>query len=259
MAIAPVQAWLLARWSAVLLAAACAGQRVPPAPADAPARSEAIYVRGADGTRAWNQETLQHLGFPEGAPLPVLRGEQLGAMSDPHILAHLRIADSLQMLLSSRGEQWGRNAGVRELARLLAQEHLLHWQMEGFLAQLPGSPPASAPFDTLDVALMRRLLPVLDDLGADTSSAGATARFEGAYIGLQVLVHQHAHAELSVLRSTARARWMRQIIDQGLATASAHLGYVRTTARQLGITLPDDPATVAGPVGGSDPARPRER
>jgi putative membrane protein len=151
------------------------------------------------------------------------------SMNDANIAAHMIVGDSLEIELARLGAERAGDPEVRELARMLVDEHSRHLATSLEVARAPdiGSMPADG--DRHPITL-RRFINQL-------RSMGSSPAFDRAFLRYQIRHHDFELNALRTMRPAARDDDLQQLIDESLPVIERHLNRSRELGARLGLTV----------------------
>jgi putative membrane protein len=152
------------------------------------------------------------------------------SMTDANIMAHMIVADSLEIEMARLAAERAGDPEVREFARMLVDEHTRHLatSLEMSRDEDIGSAPADG--DRHAVTLRRYL--------SNLRAMGSSPAFDRAFLRFQIRHHDHEVQGLRAMRPAARDNDLRQHIDETLPVIERHLSRARELGGRLGVTGP---------------------
>ena len=161
-------------------------------------------------------------------PAQLSNGEvtRLRQMSDANILGHLIAVDSLEITMADTALRHIKSDDVNSYAKMM---HLVHSDDWKSLKDLAGS---TGLIPTIDVA---KISSSHVAAGIDSVRKGSDASKDQQFIRAQILLHQHALAELQVLESVAKNPALREHIVNMIPVVRDHLARAMTIGRPLGV------------------------
>jgi putative membrane protein len=148
------------------------------------------------------------------------------ALTNANIVAHLAAGDSLEVALSQTGASRAQSQAVRDFAQRMVTEHAAHMQMGRQMATQGGITPAPSPADTADAMMANRMMSRL-------SNVQAGADYDRRLMQAEVMMHQHMLHELQLVQPQATGA-ARQLVDQTIPVVQQHLTDAQALWRQVG-------------------------
>jgi putative membrane protein len=161
------------------------------------------------------------------APIASLTAQDVAAMSSANMIAHVALADSVEVVFAAQGAMHARDTAVRAFANRMVSEHGDH--LKSVMAYigltiLPASPSTSDSVGSVSASQM------LDRLSVDTASAD----FDRRFMTSEVAMHEQLLRNLTMMQSRAEPT-ARQLIDQTIPIVREHLGDARRISKQLDV------------------------
>jgi len=151
---------------------------------------------------------------PVVPPLAASEVDMLRRMTDPNILGHLAMGDSVEIVMAKFAEGRTKDDAVLDLARTMDVDHSTSLQRERDIAGRNG-----LGMQTMVGELkMSHMGTYVDSLSPRISEL----TFDHNYIMAQVQVHRHMLAELRTLQDVARDDAIRRHIAAAIPIVSAH-------------------------------------
>jgi predicted outer membrane protein len=148
----------------------------------------------------------------------------LQRMTDPNILGHLAMGDSVEIVMAQFAEHRTKNDDVLAFARMMDVDHSGHLAAERTLATTSG-----VGIHTLANELKTSHMgPMVDSIGPQISEL----KFDRNYILAQIEMHQHMLGELEVLQDVARNDMVRDHVKAAIPIVQAHLDRARAIAKK---------------------------
>lgn len=148
----------------------------------------------------------------------------LQRMTDPNILGHMAMGDSVEIVMAQYAEHRTKNDDVLNFARMMDVDHSSHIEAERSLATTSG-----VGIHTLANELKTSHMgPMVDSVGPQISEL----KFDRNYILAQVQMHQHMLGELEVLQGVAKNDRVRDHVKATIPVVQAHLDRAREIAKK---------------------------
>lgn len=157
---------------------------------------------------------------------PISRSEAdlLRRMTDPNILGHIAMADSVEAVMAQFAQQRTKNDDVLQFARQMNVDHNTDRQAVENLARTTG-----AGMHTIVGELrMSHMGTLVDSVGPQISEV----TFDRNYILANVQMHEHMLGELEALQGTAQNPAIRDHVTAMIPVVQAHLDRARAIARK---------------------------
>jgi predicted outer membrane protein len=150
----------------------------------------------------------------------------LRQMSDGNILGHLMSLDSLEITLADTALRHIKTDDVVSYAKMMHLAHADDWKSLKDLAGATGIVP------TLDITKLRS-----SHVAAGIDSVRKTSDItkDQQFMRSQIVLHQHALAELQVLEGVAKASALRSHITDMIPVVRDHLARAMMLAKPLGV------------------------
>ncbi|HEY4304528.1 MAG TPA: DUF4142 domain-containing protein [Gemmatimonadaceae bacterium] len=148
----------------------------------------------------------------------------LQRMTDPNILGHLAMGDSVEVVMAELAQTRTKNDDVLNFARDMKIDHATHLEAERSLAKTSGVGIHTLA-NELAVSHMGRMV---DSVGPQISEL----RFDRNYVLAQVEMHQHMLGELQVLQDVAKNDMVRDHVKATIPVVQAHLDRARALAKK---------------------------
>jgi putative membrane protein len=166
------------------------------------------------------------LKLPDAAALNASEVDMLRRMTDPNILGHMAMADSIEVVMAEFAQHRTENSDVLEFARMMDVDHSTHRDAERALAKSTGVGIHTLA-NELKASHMGRMV---DSIGPQISEQ----TFDRNYILAQIEMHQHMLGELQVMRDVAKNDRVRDHVDATIPIVQSHLDRAREIARKYG-------------------------
>lgn len=150
--------------------------------------------------------------------------DMLQRMTDPNILGHMAMGDSVEIVMAQFAEQRTKNDDVLGFARMMDADHNAHLAAERNLGTTSGIGIHTLA-NELKVSHMGRMV---DSIGPQISEL----KFDRNYILAQVEMHQHMLGELQVLQGVAKNEQVRDHIRASIPIVQSHLDRAREIAKK---------------------------
>jgi len=150
--------------------------------------------------------------------------DMLQRMTDPNILGHMGMADSVEIVMAEFAQTRTKNDDVLEFARMMKSDHTVHRDAVRSLGTTTGVGIHTLA-NELKVSHMGRMV---DSIGPQISEL----KFDRNYILAQVEMHQHILGELQVLQDVAKNDMVRNDIRATIPTVQLHLDRARAIAKK---------------------------
>ena len=148
----------------------------------------------------------------------------LQRMTDPNILGHMAMGDSVEIVMAEYAERRTKNDDVLNFARMMVSDHSSDLDAERSLGTTSG-----VGIHTLANELKTSHMgPMVDSIGPQI----AEAKFDRNYILAQVQMHQHMLGELQVLQDVAKNDMVRDHVKATIPVVQAHLDRARAIAKK---------------------------
>jgi predicted outer membrane protein len=148
----------------------------------------------------------------------------LQRMTDPNILGHMAMGDSVEIVMAQFAEHRTKNDDVLNFARMMDVDHSTHLAAERTLGTTSG-----VGIHTLANELKASHMgPMVDSIGPQISEL----KFDRNYILSQVQMHQHMLGELEVLQDVAKNDMVRDHVRATIPIVQAHLDRAREIAKK---------------------------
>ena len=150
----------------------------------------------------------------------------LRQMSDGNILGHLISLDSLEITLADTALRHVKTDDVVSYAKMMHLAHADDWKALKDLAGATGIVP------TLDITKLRS-----SHVAAGIDSVRKTSDItkDQQFMRSQIVLHQHALAELQVLEGVAKTSALRSHITDMIPVVRDHLARAMMLAKPLGV------------------------
>jgi putative membrane protein len=160
----------------------------------------------------------------ETAALSVSEVDMLRRMTDPNILGHMAMADSVEVVMAEFAQRRTKSDDVLNFAREMDVDHSTHLQAERSLAKTSG-----VGIHTLANELkMSHMGRMVDSIGPQISEA----TFDRNYILAQIQMHRHMIGELQILQNVATNALVRDHVKATIPVVQAHLDKARAIAKK---------------------------
>lgn len=150
--------------------------------------------------------------------------DMLQRMTDPNILGHMAMGDSVEIVMAEFAQTRTKNDDVLNFARMMNSDHSVHRDQMRNLATTSGVGIHTLA-NELRVSHMGRMV---DSIGPQISEM----KFDRNYILAQVEMHQHILGELQVLEGVAKNDMVRDNIRATIPVVQAHLDRARAIAKK---------------------------
>jgi predicted outer membrane protein len=148
----------------------------------------------------------------------------LQRMTDPNILGHMAMADSVEIVMAQFAEKRTKNDDVLNFARMMDVDHSNHLAAERTLGSTSG-----VGIHTLANELkVSHMGPMVDSIGPQISEL----KFDRNYVLAQIQMHQHMLGELQVLQDVAKNDMVRDHVKASIPVVQAHLDRAREIAKK---------------------------
>jgi putative membrane protein len=148
----------------------------------------------------------------------------LQRMTDPNILGHIAMGDSVEIVMAEFAMNRTKNDDVLNFARMMNSDHTTDLNNERALATSSG-----VGIHTLANELkVSHMGPMVDSVGPQI----AETKFDRNYILSQIEMHQHILGELQVLQGVAKNEMVRDHINAVIPVVQAHLDRAREIAKK---------------------------
>jgi putative membrane protein len=148
----------------------------------------------------------------------------LRRMTDPNILGHMAMADSVEAVMAQLAQRRTENDDVLDFARMMDVDHSTHLQAERALATLTG-----VGIHTLTTEFkISHMGPMVDSVGPQISEM----TFDRNYVLSQIQMHEHMLGELAILQDVARNDKVREHIASTIPVIQRHLERARALAKK---------------------------
>ena len=148
----------------------------------------------------------------------------LQRMTDPNILGHMAMGDSIEVVMAEYAQRRTKNDDVLEFARAMDVDHSSHMNAARALAVSSG-----VGIHTLANELKASHMgPLVDSIGPQISEL----KFDRNYILAQIQMHEHMLGELDVLQDVAQNDAVRDHIKASIPVMQAHLDRARAIAKK---------------------------
>jgi putative membrane protein len=148
----------------------------------------------------------------------------LQRMTDPNILGHIAMSDSVEIVMAQFAEHRTKNDDVLNFARMMDVDHSSDIEAERQLGSTTG-----VGIHTLANELkVSHMGPMVDSVGPQI----AEMKFDRNYILSQVQMHQHMLGELQVLQDVAKNDRVREHVKATIPVVQAHLDRAREIAKK---------------------------
>jgi len=148
----------------------------------------------------------------------------LQRMTDPNILGHMAMADSVEVVMAEFAQTRTKNDDVLNFARMMNSDHSVHRDAVRNLAATTGVGIHTLASE-LRVSHMGRMV---DSIGPQISEM----KFDRNYILAQIEMHQHILGELQVLQDVAKNDMVRNNVRATIPVVQAHLDRAREIAKK---------------------------
>jgi predicted outer membrane protein len=148
----------------------------------------------------------------------------LQRMTDPNILGHIAMNDSVEIVMAEFAERRTKNDDVLNFARAMDVDHSTDIAAERSLATTSGVGIHTLA-NELKASHMGRMV---DSIGPQVSDL----RFDSNYIIAQIEMHQHMLGELQVLQDVAKNDAVRNHVKATMPVVQAHLDRARAIAKK---------------------------
>lgn len=155
-----------------------------------------------------------------------LGANDLSALTNANVAAHLAAGDSLEVELSRSGAMRAQNPDVQAFAQRMAAEHAAHLTLAKQSTEAAGVLPVTFPADTMDAPMVRMMIQRL----ASTTPGMA---YDRQLMRDEVMMHQHMLHDLTTLRGHADGA-MRQLVVQTIPVVEHHLADAQAIRMRLG-------------------------
>jgi len=148
----------------------------------------------------------------------------LQRMTDPNILGHIAMADSVEAVMAQFAERRTKNDDVLEFARMMDVDHSNHLNADRTLGATSG-----VGIHTLANELkMSHMGQMVDSIGPQISEL----KFDRNYILAQIQMHEHMLGELDVMEDVAQNDMVRDHVKATIPVVAAHLERARAIAKK---------------------------
>jgi predicted outer membrane protein len=162
---------------------------------------------------------------------------EMARMNDQNIVAHLAAGDSLEIALSQAVLAHAQNQSVRDFAQRMITAHTEHMLQGRQVATQDGITPTPLPGDTVDAAMVSRMINRLTNNGMAgmnmSNSSGSSANIDRQSMMAEVAMHRHMLRELTMIQPRATSV-ARQLVDQTIPIVRQHLADADSLWRQVG-------------------------
>jgi putative membrane protein len=163
---------------------------------------------------------------PRNAVLSSRETEMLRSMTDPNILGHMAMADSVEIVMGKLALNRSKTDAVDDFARQMISDHTASLDAEHAIARHDGM-GMQTMVGELNVSHMG---PMVDSVGPTISEA----TFDRNYLLSQVQMHRHILAELQTLQDVARDRAVREHVVAAIPVVTQHMNRAHDLAVQRG-------------------------
>jgi predicted outer membrane protein len=148
----------------------------------------------------------------------------LQRMTDPNILGHMAMADSIEAVMAQFAERRTKNDDVLEFARMMDVDHSNHLNADRALGVSSG-----VGIHTLAIELKASHMgQMVDSIGPQISEL----KFDRNYILAQIQMHEHMLGELEVMQDVAQNDMVRDHVKATIPVVAAHLERARAIAKK---------------------------
>ena len=151
---------------------------------------------------------------------------RLRQMSDANILGHLMAVDSLEVTMADTALRHLKTDNVNAYAKMMHVTHSDDWKALRDLAGSTGLLP------TIDVM---KLSSSVVAAGIDSVRKGSDVAKDQHFMRSQILLHQHALANLQVLEGVAKNSALREHITHMMPVVRDHLARAMTLGKSIGV------------------------
>jgi uncharacterized protein (DUF305 family) len=152
----------------------------------------------------------------------------LPGFTEQNLMHHMIVGDSVEVAMSQRAAARTTNAAVRDLATMLASDHIEHMQKLIALSardHIERSPYAG---DTSGMHMMHAVMMEMPD-----SAWAATS--DQAFVRHQIMHHAHELAMLRAERPAAHDDEFEKVIDATVPVLQQHLARAQQVGLQIGV------------------------
>jgi putative membrane protein len=160
------------------------------------------------------------------ATLSPRESEMLRSMTDPNILGHMAMADSVEIVMGKLALNRSKTDAVDNFARQMISDHTASLDAEHAIARHDGM-GMQTMVGELNVSHMG---PMVDSVGPTISEA----TFDRNYLLSQVQMHRHILAELQTLQDVARDPAVREHVVAAIPVVTQHMNRAHDLAVQRG-------------------------
>lgn len=169
---------------------------------------------------------------PRNATLSPREAEMLRRMTDPNILGHMAMADSVEIVMGKLALNRSKTDAVDDFARQMISDHTASLDAEHAIARRNG-----VGMETIVGELnISHMGPMVDSVGPTISEAS----FDRNYLLAQVQMHRHILAELQTLQDVARDAAVREHIAAAIPVVTQHMNRAHDLAVQRGYAKKGD-------------------
>jgi putative membrane protein len=162
----------------------------------------------------------------ESTPIAVMEADMLRRMTDPNILGHIAMSDSVEVVMAQFAQKRTRSDDILSYARQMDVDHSSDRAKVRDLAQTTG-----VGMHTIAGELKASHMgSMVDSVGPQISEI----TFDRNYVLANLQMHQHMLAELQTLQSVAQNSAVRDHIAAMLPVVQGHLNGARDLARKYG-------------------------
>jgi putative membrane protein len=148
----------------------------------------------------------------------------LQRMTDPNILGHMAMGDSVEIVMAEYAQRRTKNDDVLDFARMMASDHSTHLTAERTLGTTSGVGIHTLA-NELKASHMGRMV---DSIGPQISEL----TFDRNYVLAQIEMHQHMLGELQVMQGVAKNEMVRDHVKATIPVVQAHLDRARAIAKK---------------------------
>jgi predicted outer membrane protein len=148
----------------------------------------------------------------------------LQRMTDPNILGHMAMADSVEIVMAQFAQRRTKNDDVLQFARMMDVDHSNHLNAERTLGTTSGVGIHTLA-NELKVSHMGQMV---DSIAPQISEL----KFDRNYILAQIQMHEHMLGELEVMEDVAKNDMVRDHVKGTIPVVAAHLDRARAIAKK---------------------------
>jgi putative membrane protein len=148
----------------------------------------------------------------------------LQRMTDPNILGHIAMSDSVEIVMAQFAQRRTKNDDVLSFARMMDVDHSSDLETERQL----GSSTGLGIHTLANELKVSHMGPMVDSVGPQIGEM----KFDRNYILSQVQMHQHMLGELQVMQDVAKNASVRDHVKATIPVVQAHLDRARDIAKK---------------------------